>query len=189
VSTHDDIQAIEAAFRAVQAGVPSAYVLVINGLEYRLRLTAASFVPTAHLVDDVVQEAFLTIYEQREQYRPGINLVAWCRQIVHNHARNAARAWRREQRRRDGAQLDDLVSEELEQVSDELLDQAGRHLATCLQRLPERSAALLQAHYGAGASLSDLAAAEGRPASWARTLAYRARHALARCLRQKMEPT
>ena len=116
-----DAKSIDEVFSAVCAGDRQAFATIIEELELPLRLTAAIHLPAAQLVDDVVQEAFITIYTRRHEYEPGTNLGAWCRQIVRNHARNHGRAWLRAQQKHHSHQLTEIIDEEIEIAEESLV--------------------------------------------------------------------
>jgi RNA polymerase sigma-70 factor (ECF subfamily) len=137
------------------------------------------------LADDVTQEAFVRLLQQRRRGRPVPDGQAELRAWLCTAARNlflSARA-----RSRPGVPVADL---------DELLVAFARHggaddeldaLDACLAALPPRARAAVELHYRQRLRHRDVAAALGMKAAGVKGLLQRVRAALARCIDERRE--
>ncbi len=140
-----------------------------------------------HLAEDLVQEALFIASEKREHYFPEADFGAWLRAIARN-------LWMRE--RRAGARrpapteiVDDLADEVFAPAhySEESWERERAALRACLDELEETDRGLVRGHFAAGKRYADLAAAAGRTLSWVKVRMFRARKALADCVRRQLE--
>lgn len=141
------------------------------------------------MVDEVVQAAFVTTWEQLDRYQERGTLAAWIKGIAHNHLRE-------ELRRRRRLQSSDSLAEQLV-VEDCLseLDEAeanlarDRRLIDCMERLPPRTRQVVEHRYWQDESLSEMAQRFHQPAEALASLLYRARKLLLDCLGSSGGPT
>jgi len=98
---------------------------------------AATIIKFPHLAEEVVQEAFIKIWENHQQIQVDLSLRAYLYRCIHNHCLNYIKSLKVSQKRSDEVVkeityhaglmtqnfseglLDKLVSEELEQIFDE----------------------------------------------------------------------
>ena len=171
---------------AVLAGDRERFRAVIERCEGEVRLVVAAILPDRDQVDDVAQEAFLLAYRKLAEYRPGSDVAAWIKAIARNLALNQRRAWLRE--RAAHGEYRDHLERELDQrvVADsQRQDPAQSAIDDCLGRLGEAARAVIDAHYWRDETAADIAANQARSPEWVRVVLFRARAALADCLRAK----
>ncbi len=140
-----------------------------------------------HMAEDLVQEAMTIAHQKREHYFAEADFGAWLRAIARN-------VFMRE--RRAGARRPVPV-ELVDDLADGLFA-AGRYrgddwqrelevLRGCVEDLEESDRVLVREHFAGGKRYADLAAAAGRTLSWVKVRMFRARKALADCVRRYLE--
>jgi len=146
--------------------------------------------PTA--ADDAVQEAFTIAYQKRGEFERGTNFGGWLRTILRHVAlRHIERAGRRpvithEQAvARLEAASAALTARSLDPSWAE--DRAG-FLRECLRKLTDIARKLVRMRYADGMSSTQMASACGRSVSSVNVSVFRARAALADCIRDKEAP-
>ncbi|HVR87859.1 MAG TPA: sigma-70 family RNA polymerase sigma factor, partial [Planctomycetota bacterium] len=79
--------------------------LIKSAFRYQEALQAFAFglLRDWALAEDVVQDAFIIVMNQWEDYEPGTSLFSWIRQIVHHKAMEARRSRTRQLQLSDGA--------------------------------------------------------------------------------------
>lgn len=139
-----------------------------------------------HQAEDLVQEALLIAARKREHYFPEADFAAWLRAIARN-------AWKRE--RRAGARrpmpvliVDQLADEAFseERYAEEHWAPEREALSHCLDQLQTTDQELVRGHFSSGRRYAELAAAAGRTLSWVKVRMFRARKALADCVRRRL---
>ncbi len=183
----DVFATLDAAIARTCAGDREAFRVVIELTQPAVRVVVAAIVPVAALVDDVVQESYLTAYRHLADYRQGSDARAWMKGVARNCALNARRGWLRRRRATAayGVELAQRLEAPLvawsERVDDRLLDA----LKACVETLAPIALAAVRAHYWQGDDAAAIAAAHGRDAGWGRVVLHRARAALAACLQRQ----
>ena len=133
------------------------------------------------LADDLVQESYLRFLGSSVRWSEG---EIACRRYLFRIATNLLRDhWRRPQL----AALEDLPETVLPVVTGDRVEQMDSQalLGPALQRLKPRERQLLWLAYAEGYSHKEIAAITGLNAAGIRLLLFRARHKLARLLRQR----
>lgn len=133
------------------------------------------------LADDLVQESYLRFLGSSVRWSEG---EIACRRYLFRIATNLLRDhWRRPQ----PAALEDLPEAVLPVVTGDRVEQMDSQalLGPALQRLKPRERQLLWLAYAEGYSHKEIAAVTGLNAAGIRLLLFRARHKLARLLRQR----
>jgi RNA polymerase sigma-70 factor (ECF subfamily) len=136
-------------------------------------------------VDEAMQETSLVAWRKFGEYSPGTNFGTWLAII----ARLEALSLRR-RRRRDRLLFSDRVLELLENegIEDlERLQRCRRALERCIQRLSDAQRELLQAAYGSGLKLREVAVKLGRSVDALYKSVQRLRSALLACSEQELE--
>jgi RNA polymerase sigma-70 factor (ECF subfamily) len=141
-----------------------------------------------HLAEDLVQETMTIAHQKREHYFPEADFGAWLRAIARN-------VWMRERRvsarRRVGAQAVEDLADTLfsaEQYSEDRWEPERKALRHCLEELNTADRGLIRGHFSGGQRYEELAAAAGRTLSWVKVRMFRARKALADCIRRRLTP-
>jgi RNA polymerase sigma-70 factor (ECF subfamily) len=132
-------------------------LLVKTLLEARPRLVAGALavVRNVHLAEDVFQEVLLRALRMRGSFSDAGGLLAWARVSARNlgidHVRRAGRL---------GEILSELALDALEARLEETGDAQRRRMAAmraCVEKLPEKSRALLRMRYDEGRKGGELA--------------------------------
>jgi RNA polymerase sigma-70 factor, ECF subfamily len=181
VASHDDTLD-QLAVRA-RSGDSDAFRQVVLRTESDLRAYVASLAPVPAVIDEVVQAAFVSAYQNLRQYRGDGAFIGWLKTIARNHALRALREQKRFAELNGDALEQALVVSALETFEDVQDDAAQRRrLQDCLQALPARSRTLIEARYAQGISAVQLARDLSRTEVWVRVTLCRVRQALRRCL-------
>jgi RNA polymerase sigma-70 factor (ECF subfamily) len=139
--------------------------------------------------EDVVQDAYIIVMNQWQDFQEGTSLYAWIRQIVHNKSMEAVRARSREVSGVDETLLA-LVSKALGTYLDEreadrqrAMRQALQH---CMGLLDRRSINLLNGFYARSRSCEAIANGQGRSVNAIRLALSRLRRRLYDCMVRRL---
>ena len=121
-------------------------------LECRTELVAyaRSLLGNYAAADDAVQETLLVVFKKFDQFQEGTSILAWCRSMVRIEVLRAKQRHQRERTLADRL-LDDAISAAFDEFQ-----AARRHdeaeswreaLRRCLERVPDRSRAVLRARF------------------------------------------
>lgn len=173
---------IEELMRSALAGDRRAYAQCLSLLAPRMRAMARRDLAFAHanLVEDVVQEALLSIHLKRGSWDQARPLLPWVRVIVKHKAIDLVRTVRS---KAPHEPIDDHT-EIGAQTSDPL---AGLHLEQALARLSERDAALVRGHAVEGLDAETLSTKFGMAPGALRVALHRALRRLADMARKDEE--
>ena len=179
---------LDHAVTNVLAGDREAFRTIIVTCQPTLCALVASILPSHLEIDDVVQQSFMIAYRKLASYAIGSDFHAWISAITRYEALNERRRWIADQKMlqqfTDHVRIQESVGTIWEQGLD-LDTTLFTHLHQCLVALDERAATLLRAYYYDHQDTEALAQRFGRDASWVRVTLFRARQALAACLRTK----
>jgi RNA polymerase sigma-70 factor (ECF subfamily) len=84
-----------ALMERVQAGDEAAFGVLMQRWELPVKAVIARLVLNATEAEELAQETFVRVWQQREKYRPGAAVRPWLFAIAVNLARNRLRWWRR----------------------------------------------------------------------------------------------
>lgn len=149
-----------------------------------LQAAIRAMVADAYLAEDVLQEVFVVVMQQHEQFTAGTNFGAWAREI----ARRVTLAQLRKAGRYP-AVLDPETLDLLEGSFDtprETWENERSALNECVAALPEESRKVLNLRYVTNAPLAEIAAAVGRSGDGIKALLKRLRQALAECVTTRL---
>jgi RNA polymerase sigma-70 factor (ECF subfamily) len=139
-----------------------------------------------HQAEDLVQEAMAIAHGKREHYFPEADFGAWLRAIARN-------VWMRQRRIDARAPRHEAVIGELadtlfsaDDYQDDRWGDEKRALDACLEQLESTDRRLIRDHFSGGQRYGELAAAAGRTVSWVKVRMFRARAALAECIRGRL---
>ncbi len=132
--------------------------------------------------EELVQQAFVSVYFALSSFRPGMEFGPWVRTIARNAVREELRRQARYERRLktyrevlEGRLGDDHRAEAQQQATAAALQQ-------CLARLPEREAAAVRMRYQEGKGFDEIGAILGGSNAAMRNLLCRARSRLRECM-------
>ncbi len=167
-----------------QAGDRDAFRDIVLATQRELAISVAAHAASRELVEEVLQETYVTAFEKLYQYRPQGTLRPWLRTIARNHL---FAHWR--ERRRlaefDGDALETLIADDgLDGLDhdDERRELESARLALCLEHLPERARTMLERRYCEEQPLAQLAQQFKRSAATLSVTLFRLREQLRRCV-------
>jgi RNA polymerase sigma-70 factor (ECF subfamily) len=184
----DQSDLLDHAVAKVLGGDREAFRTVIVTCQSSLCVSVASILPGSAAIEDVVQQSFMIAYSKLPEYTLGSGFHTWINSIARYEALNERRRWIADQKLltqlSDHVRTQESVSNILEHGID-VDTTIFTHLQNCLMALDERAATVLRAHYYDSEDTEVLAKRFGRDSSWVRVTLFRARQALAQCLRAK----
>jgi RNA polymerase sigma-70 factor, ECF subfamily len=183
-----DSAALDEAIAQVLAGRQEDYRAIVDACEASLRVVVAAILPEQHMVEDVVQDAFVTAYGKLAEYRAGTNFLAWLKAIARYLALNERRRWCREHRHIDEhwTQTLDVLTSDLTGFAERAPDDLIEKLRGCVARLSGKTQNVVEAFYWSSAPVETIAAEQGKTVNWVRVVLHRARAALADCVERKV---
>lgn len=178
--------------RRVQAGDEAAFGVLMERWELPVKAVIARLVLNAREAEDLAQETFVRVWQQREKFRPGAGFRPWVFAIAVNLARNRLRWWRRRpevsleewgdaQRPEDRGQRSDR-----ERTGAAALENAERAAAVreAIAALPHDLREAIVLFQYEQMSHAEIAAAVGATPKAVETRIYRARERLGATLRK-----
>lgn len=184
-SAGNDLGSDDALIAAVQVGDVEAFAGLVTRYQQRLFVALAPCCRGADEADDLVQEAFVRAFRRIHDFRSGQPFYPWLKTIALNQLRDRARRsavaaehrpglleqWRRQH-------LDEAVNDD-----DEACLQALRR---CVNQMDAQAAALVEARYGQGLELSELAHRHGSKLGAMKMRLLRLRQALRECVERRL---
>jgi RNA polymerase sigma-70 factor (ECF subfamily) len=184
-SSEDEGRLIESA----RGGSREAFTALLRIHQSRLRSYLGRYVRDRGVVDDLAQETFLSAYQSLPSYRDEVPFRIW---ILGIGRHRALRHLREEQRRRSresalfrGA-VAGWLADEIESAEPRAHDLEVEALRSCIEALPERSAALVTEYYFRRRSGVQIARAAGKSGGAVWMTLLRVRQALRRCVESKL---
>ncbi|MDA3959500.1 MAG: sigma-70 family RNA polymerase sigma factor [Planctomycetota bacterium] len=172
---HDDLRLISAAL----AGDMQAFHGVVERWAGEIRIHCSVRGARGFMLDELVQDAFVTAWQRRAQCRSPQGFVAWLRAIARNQL---AATMRRQLRETEldpaAAALAQRVVTEAENDECTVLPQLQR----CVDELSPQLHDLITARYQLGEAVRSIAQRLGRSESWVKVSLFRTRAALRRCV-------
>jgi RNA polymerase sigma-70 factor (ECF subfamily) len=141
-----------------------------------------SLLPDHAAAQDVLQQTNLTLWRKAGDFQPGTSFIAWASRAAYFHVLTYRRGMRR-----DRLVFNDEVFAYLAERQGERMAEGGPEgrltaLRGCLDKLPPHSRKLLESRYAPGASVKDLAEADGRSVAALSQVLYRIRETLLECI-------
>ncbi len=176
----------DALARRVQQGDRAAYDALIDDLHQEVTGFVAAHASSLELVDEVVQEAFVVVYHNIGNYRPGGTFAAW----VKGFARNLLRKRLAERARHvstDVGALEALLARQAdadlaeERMDERQAEKLGR-LAGCLAKLAPQARELATRRFVHGVGVNLLAQQFKRTRASIANALCRIRATLHRCV-------
>jgi RNA polymerase sigma-70 factor, ECF subfamily len=156
------------------------FVALLTGLQSRLYAYLCTLLANAGDARDVLQETNIALWQKAPDFDFSRSFEPWAMRFAHFQAL----AWRKRQSR-DRLVFDDATLDLLALEFDGGHGAEGelRALDECLGKLPEKQRALVARRYQEAESVNAIAASEGKPPNVVAAFLYRARKALADCIR------
>lgn len=153
--------------------------------EPALRAFARSLVPDWHTVDEVIQEASITLWEKFDQLRDEAGFLPWAKVIVRFKCLSAVSKLRRDRHVFSDGVLE-LLAEEAAAIDAERHEAARHALRQCLDGFSRPHQELLLAPYAGEGRVKTIAEASGKSANAFYKLLGRLREKLSDCVRLKL---
>lgn len=176
----DELERLALAWRG---GDREAFRALVLATARELRLHVAAGCDSAELVEEILQRAYVTLFERIAQYRGGGTFLPWLKAIARHHL---ADHWR--ERRRLATLDDDAMATAVAADAEDGLERlderahATRRLAACLDRLQPRARALIERRHLEGRPLAELARAFKQSMDSLSVALHRIRRSLRACL-------
>ena len=152
---------------AVAAGDEDAFRGLFGRYAPMAKALALRVVRQPQMAEEIVQEAFLSVWRHPDGYDPDRGSVrSWLMAMVHHRAVDTVRREESQRRRADQASvgLRDEVSDHAEEVVAAVeLPRERRAVRAALADLPDEQRAIVERMYFGGESQSQIAAATGLP--------------------------
>ena len=183
----ETVNRIDESVRQVLAGERDAFRFIIDECEVKVRVILASMLPDSSMVDDVLQEVFVTVYKKLTKYKIGTDFNAWIAVITRNYARNEQRRWYRAREKREiyRVYVEHKIASCSAKMGDNINEDVLMSLRDCSAKLQEKTQDLIKAFYFEGKSGMSIAKEFGKKESWVRLNLFRARTAMADCMKGK----
>ena len=150
-----------------------------------LRGFVVSLVPDFGVVDDILQDTFLTITAKAGDFEIGTNFVAWAKAIARFKVLHARRAHWRETSGISDEAIDALCASEPEADAAPLERQLAA-LAACIGALPAQTRRAVELRYQQAHSVPEAAQRLGWTQGSLYVVLCRARSALRECIERKL---
>jgi len=171
-----------------RAGDRSAFEAIVRHYQRRLRSWLAVHCPPGGDADEVAQRTFLAVYSRLAEFQDGTNFDAWLFTIARFQLMTEATRLRR-QADYHARFAPDLLARELELRSgepDALTADRLRHLAACLEQVPERDRQVLDWRYREQLPIEQMALRVDRSTAAVKKLLWVLRLKIRECIDTKM---
>ncbi len=157
------------------------FVALLTEHQSALKLYVSSLLPGEPSAADVTQQANTTIWKKRSDFELGTNFKAWIFAIARFEVLNFRKTQARESRFVFSDELEQLITEELPKVSDDL-DARQVALRSCLEKLRPMDRELISHRYFSGDTLQGYSDQVGRSVGSLKVTLHRIRTRLAKCV-------
>jgi RNA polymerase sigma-70 factor (ECF subfamily) len=160
------------------------FIMRLADCQNRLYAYVLSLLPDPELARDVVQEANVVMWRKAAEFKPGTSFESWACKIAYFEVLVARRKLKRDRH----LFSDDLVQQLSLEAESKLEGFTDREVALeeCLRRLEPEQRRHLQARYGQGGSVKNVAEVARVTNGAAAVLLYRIRKALRACVENKL---
>jgi RNA polymerase sigma-70 factor (ECF subfamily) len=163
---------------------PREFIADFTGAQRRLHGFIRTLVPDPIVVDEILQETNLAVWEQAERFEPGSNFVAWACRIAWFKVLDHRRRVQRQRLRFSDTLMESLADEYLEDV--DLAERQRTALANCMAALSDRQRTVLTMHYFKQMSLEQIGLSIDRKANAVGQMIFRIRKTLRDCIVRQM---
>lgn len=164
-------------------GDVNSYAMLLRRELGRLKSFVALKLPVAHLVDEIVHEAFVFAYQHlhefdlKKPFRPWLRAIAWnlIRKEIQRYAREQVNLSRIERAQFSRARTVSTPNDE------------SLYLEECLERVDPTRRCLIEQKYRDGLSSEEIALHHQRTPEWVRVNLFRVREMLKNCIALKTQ--
>ncbi|MEN9019077.1 MAG: sigma-70 family RNA polymerase sigma factor [Verrucomicrobiales bacterium] len=155
--------------------------------EPALRAFARALLPNWNLVDEVIQEASITLWDKFSQLRDEEGFLPWAKVVVRFKCLSAISKMQRDRHVFSDGVLE-ILADEAEAIDVEEQTAARTALRTCLDRFSEPHQELLLAPYAGDGRVKSIAEESGKSANALYKLLGRLREKLSVCIHKNLKP-
>lgn len=179
--------ALDALARRIKAGDQAAFHELILAVHVQVRSAIAVGATSTDMLDELLQQTFVTCFERIGQYEERGTLLAWLKGIARNHLRSELRNRTRLAAGRALEEIDAAVVDVQLAALDEADDRELTldRLRGCLERLRPDLRRLVQRHHLDGLPVKTIARSVHRSAGWVAVTLFRLRRILRDCMTQE----
>jgi RNA polymerase sigma-70 factor (ECF subfamily) len=145
-----------------------------------------SLLPDHAGAQDVLQQTNLTLWRKADDFQPGSSFFAWASKAAYFHVLSYRRGMRRDRLVFNDEVFAYLAERQAERLAEEGPNRRLSALRGCLEKLPPHSRRLLESRYIPGASVQNLAEADGRTTAALSQVLYRIRETLQSCIERTL---
>lgn len=165
--------------------VPSReFIAELTGAQRRLHGFIRTLMHDPVVVDEILQETNLAVWEQAERFEPGSNFVAWACRIAWFKVLDHRRRVQRQRLRFSDTLLETIADEALEDL--DMAERQRTALVACIADLPGRQRTVLTMHYFKQMSLEQIGVVIDRKANAVGQMIFRIRKALRDCILRRV---
>jgi RNA polymerase sigma-70 factor (ECF subfamily) len=161
-----------------------AFVELLAKNQVRLRSFISTLVRDSSTADDVLQDANMALWKNRNAFDPGRDFFPWACGMALVEVLRYRRKVATEKLLFDEALLNTLAADFIEHVKD--WDRREIALRECLQKLSAKDRWLLEVRYQSGVTTAQIARQLGRPLTTVYSSLARIRGSLFRCVQSVM---
>jgi RNA polymerase sigma-70 factor (ECF subfamily) len=158
------------------------FVELLATSQLQLRALAISLVGSPLEADDILQNACMTLWQKRAEYRHDGGFLRWAAGVIYIETLRLRRRRATEKLRFDESLLATLAEDYLQHADE--LNWQREHLPQCLAKLKKRDRRLIDLRYTSGKTIADIAELLVCPQSTVYNALARIRQALHECLRR-----
>ena len=168
----------------MQDGPSKEFVTEITAVQRRLYGFVRTLVYDREMVDEIVQETNVALWEQFERFEAGTNFAAWACRVAWFKVLDYRRSQKVRRLRFADTLVETLAAESIE-VSDEL-DAERFALEQCVAKLTQRHRDLVSLYYEKRLSLTQIAATLSTNSNAIGQMLHRVRATLRSCVRRQL---
>lgn len=173
----------------VQNGDREAFAEVVFLIRRELRIFLSAHASSIDMIEDVLQSALVTCYENIAKYEPRGTFLSWVKGISRNLLLKELKARSRCVPAEDGF-LERIVAESAlastQGVENE--EEYVERLRDCLAKLPGQSRIMIQQRYYNRLSVREMANIHQRTETWTAVALFRIRETLRECMTREATP-
>jgi RNA polymerase sigma-70 factor (ECF subfamily) len=162
------------------------FIQLFAQYEGRLRAFATSLVIRSADTDDVLQQAYLTLWKRFDQFETGTNFMAWAGRVIYLHVLRHRRQQAREEVLLDPSFLDAVARVSVEDPFVAELGGRERALQECVGQLRPEHLAMLRARYEDLSTTEQMAEIFNRSGQAIYNALFRIRRKLFDCINEKV---
>ncbi len=175
---------LDALVEKVQKGDRDAFGDVVAAVQRELRIFVSTYAYSVDMMEEVVQGALVTCYENIGKYELRRTFLSWVKGIARNVVRSEAR-----DRAKYVSAEEDALEELLVRAGADAVEEESEYeeswierLRECLKKTPGDVRSLLDRRYGDGQPIAGIAEHLGKSESWVAVTLFRTRERLKKCM-------